>query len=505
MKFKKILLSLLLVTLLQQVFAQNIENKFAISIFGGINQYNGDLGNGLSDFKNLNPLGTTSFSVYLNNSLDIGLQLGIGKYSYSNSSLNKSFSGKKTDGFIFLNYKFANNYIINSSSFISPLITAGVGLAGYSGDNIYDTASGDIIFPLGAGLNFNINKKTAISYRFIYTFTNRDSHDNNISSGKNDGYGEHLFGITFSFGDTGVKENTTLDEYENYAAYSPMDDDKDGVSNDNDKCPGTPLGIRVDKNGCPLDTDGDGVPDYYDKCPDTPEGVKVDAKGCPLDGKNDTVTGEQNKNTDKNSSKNVNTAIGTNTKQNPTADNTTTGTNSKAKPNSAVNSSTTKTSAPLNTKKDSNISSVDSDGDGVSNYLDKCPNQAGTLANNGCPETKSENKKASNDVLIGAFDLEKGALKTNAYPLLDKYVTILKEHPEYKLQLDGYTDSTGNKVFNKHISKVRADAVKAYMVKQGINASRITTLGHGIEDPVADNSTAEGQYQNRRIEFTIIY
>ncbi len=61
------------------------------------------------------------------------------------------------------------------------------------------------------------------------------------------------------------------------------DSDGDGVTNDKDKCPGTPKGIKVDKDGCPLDSDGDGVTDDRDLCPDTPTGTKVDDRGCPLD------------------------------------------------------------------------------------------------------------------------------------------------------------------------------------------------------------------------------
>jgi outer membrane protein OmpA-like peptidoglycan-associated protein len=61
----------------------------------------------------------------------------------------------------------------------------------------------------------------------------------------------------------------------------PMDTDGDGVPDYMDKCPDTPKGVMVDKDGCPADSDGDGVPDYMDKCPDTPKGVKVDKNGCP--------------------------------------------------------------------------------------------------------------------------------------------------------------------------------------------------------------------------------
>jgi len=69
----------------------------------------------------------------------------------------------------------------------------------------------------------------------------------------------------------------------------PMDSDGDGVTDDLDRCPNTPRGVKVDARGCPLDTDGDGVPDYLDKCPNTPKGVKVDKNGCPIDSDGDGV------------------------------------------------------------------------------------------------------------------------------------------------------------------------------------------------------------------------
>lgn len=67
------------------------------------------------------------------------------------------------------------------------------------------------------------------------------------------------------------------------------DFDGDGVPDDMDKCPNTPRGAAVDKNGCPKDSDGDGVLDYMDVCPNTPKGAAVDKKGCPLDSDGDGV------------------------------------------------------------------------------------------------------------------------------------------------------------------------------------------------------------------------
>ncbi len=67
------------------------------------------------------------------------------------------------------------------------------------------------------------------------------------------------------------------------------DSDGDGVLDSLDRCPNTPKGVKVNKNGCPLDSDKDGVLDYQDSCPNTPKGVSVDGKGCPLDSDKDGV------------------------------------------------------------------------------------------------------------------------------------------------------------------------------------------------------------------------
>jgi OOP family OmpA-OmpF porin len=72
-------------------------------------------------------------------------------------------------------------------------------------------------------------------------------------------------------------------------AVAPADSDGDGVVDSLDKCPGTPVGVKVDDDGCPLDSDKDGVYDYLDKCPGTPIGVQVDGVGCPLDSDKDGV------------------------------------------------------------------------------------------------------------------------------------------------------------------------------------------------------------------------
>ncbi len=97
---------------------------------------------------------------------------------------------------------------------------------------------------------------------------------------------------TYALSCTGQGGSTSSSAGLNVAQPAPppvLDSDKDGVPDTLDKCPNTPAGVKVDKDGCPLDSDRDGVADYLDKCPDTPAGAAVDTNGCPLDSDRDGV------------------------------------------------------------------------------------------------------------------------------------------------------------------------------------------------------------------------
>jgi OOP family OmpA-OmpF porin len=99
-----------------------------------------------------------------------------------------------------------------------------------------------------------------------------------------------------------------------------------------------------------------------------------------------------------------------------------------------------------------------------------------------------------------SFDTNSAKLKPTADAKLQQVVDFAKQYPDANLQVDGYTDSRGSKPYNLKLSQHRADAVKAYLVKKGIAADRISTQGHGMDNPVADNKTAAGRAQNRRVE-----
>lgn len=218
-----------------------------------------------------------------------------------------------------------------------------------------------------------------------------------------------------------------------------IDADKDGVLDKLDKCPATPDGVAVDRDGCPLDSDHDGVSDSLDKCHGTPADAAVDKDGCPLD----------------------------------------------------------------------------SDNDGVADYLDKCQGTpAGmTVGGDGCPlpasvvEPKAEIQEKVSMTLHVEFDTAKAKVKKKYHDEIKKVADFMKEHPETTVIIEGHTDNIDmhhEPDRNIRLSQARADSIRRYLIdKFGIDAARISAMGHGPNRPVASNDTAQGRKKNRRIEAVI--
>jgi OOP family OmpA-OmpF porin len=98
------------------------------------------------------------------------------------------------------------------------------------------------------------------------------------------------------------------------------------------------------------------------------------------------------------------------------------------------------------------------------------------------------------------FDFDKSNIKPEFFPVLDEGVAITKAKTNQRVILEGHTDSVGSVEYNQALSMRRANSVKAYFTKKGVDASRITAVGFGKSQPRADNATAEGRKLNRRVE-----
>ncbi|MCA0382739.1 MAG: OmpA family protein [Bacteroidetes bacterium] len=230
---------------------------------------------------------------------------------------------------------------------------------------------------------------------------------------------------------------------------APVDTDGDGVADNVDKCP-TVKGLAK-YQGCPIpDTDKDGINDEEDKCPSVAGIARY--QGCPIpDTDKDGINDEEDK-------------------------------------CPSVPGIARYQGCPI----------PDTDADGVNDEEDKCPTVAGIVANYGCPEIK--------------FTPENITFGTGSATLTAKGVKELKENvlPAIKaigsnpIQIQGHTDNTGSAKTNMSLSKRRADAVKAWLVKNGIPATQLTTAGFGADQPIADNKTNAGRLKNRRVDFKLV-
>ena len=108
-------------------------------------------------------------------------------------------------------------------------------------------------------------------------------------------------------------------------------------------------------------------------------------------------------------------------------------------------------------------------------------------------------------VLIGVnFAFDKADLLPESYPVLNEAVKLLSDKPEVNVEIEGYCDYIGTEEYNQKLSVERAQTVKVYLVSKGIAENRLTTIGYGKSNPIADNKTDEGRALNRRIVFRII-
>jgi OOP family OmpA-OmpF porin len=136
---------------------------------------------------------------------------------------------------------------------------------------------------------------------------------------------------------------------------------------------------------------------------------------------------------------------------------------------------------------------ADSDGDGVVDSLDKCPDtpHGYKVDPTGCPVSVT---------LHLHFAFNSSVIPVSDYPEVEKLARVMKENPPAKAIIVGHTDWTGSDEYNQKLSERRSQALKDKLIANGIAADRISASGKGEKEPVATNTTREGRAQNRRIE-----
>ncbi len=350
----------------------------------------------------------------------------------------------------------------------------------------------DVNLNMEIGLKYLISNELTFNMSFGAAFNFNDWLDDIEKGERNDNFYTLMAGLTFNLISSEDSDNDGVEDSEDLCPDTPegievdilgcpIDEDRDGVADYLDKCPNTPARVSVDANGCPLDSDRDGIPDYLDrcpntppgaginrhgcasdsdgdrvpdfidKCPKTPKGIRVDSLGCPVDLDKDRVPDYLDK-----------------------------------CPNTPPGILVDNTGCPL-----------DSDQDGVADYLDKCPNTplGIPVTMDGCSDEFQEYIFYTST----SFKTGEAILSPGSYDELDKVIARIKLRPNSEWRIEGYTDNLGEPEHNKILSFQRAQAVFNYFLSKGLDRNRFEVVGLGEDFPIADNSTAEGRVQNRRV------
>ncbi len=150
----------------------------------------------------------------------------------------------------------------------------------------------------------------------------------------------------------------------------------------------------------------------------------------------------------------------------------------------------------------------DMDHDGVTNHFDNCPSRPGPVENQGCPGARQQVVITQKQLVLLDkiyFEFNRAVIQPKSFSLLDQVAAIFQEHPEIELvSIDGHTDSVGSAAYNDKLSRDRADAVRQYLVRQGVSSARLATRGFGFNKPAFSNTTPDGRDANRRVEFNIV-
>lgn len=482
----------------------------------------------VKDIKIIHPLmGTISLS------LGSGIAIPFTDYNSSQTG----FIWKGTAGYYFRTY---------TNHFVAVKVFGGTGILKGKDKNKDITEFNTPISFFGAGVNYgyrigdNFFPSLFAGLSYLH-FNPMDKNRNEMPNNKLDVYGNNDVNVNFEFGlqylitdqitldinvGAAINFNDWLDDVEtgknndifytfmfgiSYYLTADKDTDNDGVVDTKDSCPGTPGNVKVDEFGCAIDSDHDNVPDFIDACPNTPSQVKVDNDGCPIDSDEDGVPDY------------LDSCPGTNKGLEVNIYGCPIDLDRDGIPDYRDSCPYT----PYGAVVDSSGCPVDTDNDSIPDYLDSCPNTPDSLEVNsfGCPVDSDEdgvpdyldkcpntppNTKVTIDGCIDdfyeyifnaetLFRTSEAILTPKAYKELDMVVEKIKLIPDANWRIEGHTDNTGGRKYNKTLSLLRAQSVYNYFVSQGLDKNRFEVVGIGEDIPIADNNTPKGRKTNRRV------
>jgi len=415
------------------------------------------------------------------------------------------------------------NNLFKHGNFINPFVQLGVGST-YN----FDSEAFDFNIPAGLGFNIRVVPNVYINAITQYRFSieNRPGW-------------HHGVGVTVYFGIDDRDKDGVSDEEDKCpdvpgiaALMGCPDRDGDGITDLDDRCPDVagPMPMRgcpdrdgdtvvdiddkcpdmaglVAMMGCP-DKDGDGIADGDDACPD--EKGTLAMAGCP-DSDDDGLADNKDKcPREKGPASNNGCPIldrdndGINDADDACPD-AKGPASTRGCPDRDSDGVADKDDACPDKKGDSaHKGCPDTDGDGIYDNDDRCPDRPGTLALRGCPEIKKEDKaKLERAIKLVQFESGKAVLLQKSYAVLDEVMSVMNTYPEYSLNISGHTDSQGDDKMNQALSERRAKACYEYLVKKGVDTNRVSSIGYGESKPIATNMYAAGREQNRRVVFEL--
>ncbi len=406
----------------------------------------------LTDFKTATAIRTSSLNTVLLNKqwltprlmspgMGISYTQGFGNHIDVQGRLNASFLDLPISGLSAFGDNFFGEFDLTANAkMLSDKYWVSPFLTAGIGASNYKGVYWGAYMPLGGGLQINFWDEAFLLINSQYRVKVTAANDHHFY---------HSIGFAGNIG------RVKAPEVPKVVVIPDLDTDLDGILDKNDKCP-TVKGTSK-YQGCPIpDTDADGINDEDDACI-SEKGV-VRYKGCPVpDRDGDGINDEDDKCPD---------AKGFARYQ----------------------------GCPI----------PDTDKDGVDDENDKCIDVPGIAANEGCPEIKKDviakMEYAAKNIF---FETNSAKLKTASFKNLNEVAKILKENSALMLDIEGHTDNSGQADKNQILSENRAKAVVDYLVKQGIEESRLTSAGFGQDQPIADNNTAAGKAKNRRVELKL--